>query len=397
MDTELTTPCRADAEAELRPPLRRPRPRPSPWRTLGYLAFALSGTLPFLFVAAFFEIVYPWVITLLLPWITGLVDWVLSHPVHWLAIPPLALIALFLASVVKDLSIYWFIGLHGMLAELGLRLTTLRADARYLAHVKDPILYLRSFTDEPRSLSSAPRGLLDLMLWAQVKHQHEEAKPERVICEELHQRGEFVALARPGERLSPTGATRITVDDSEWREAFGALLASATLIVFNAMEPTPSLCWEVQEVVRRVHPCRIIFFLTYHLHSSGPVDPHVRQRGYDQFRMQFGHFLPHPLPDAVGDASFLGFGPDWTPILFGDSDDPKQFDLVKVQRAFRKAADHAQQCAGGSSQRRGLPTAFRVRHAIGVVTNGVAALLMFGYFGTRVWSLITWLWGMVAR
>ncbi|HET7229682.1 MAG TPA: hypothetical protein VFJ16_06760 [Longimicrobium sp.] len=315
--------------------------------------------------------------TPLVRWLAELYAWAELHPIRFVVFIPVVIVLLPLTSMVTELVLYWYLGNQELLSEWGLRLTSRSTEARYLDDVRNPILYLRSFDQESQSILPYERRFGYMLTWSESVAKHESAKPERIIAEELHRCGTFVALTRHGERLAPTGAIRIRVDDSEWQRAFSKLLASSILVVFNARVPTPSLVWEIEETIRQVDPTRILFFLAFPIPQQGTRPAHGRQRAYDEFRSRFGTFFPTALPVTLGEAWFLGFQHDWTPVLFSAGDESYLFETDRIRSVFRKAMAHVWQCSGTLPEDRKPPVPYRLMHTASWVASVALLILVF--------------------
>jgi hypothetical protein len=174
-------------------------------------------------------------------------------------------------------------------------LDDLRSDPR------DPVLYLRSFATEV------------------------DANPERrsrKTYEEdfalvLNFVGPVVAIGEPTESLPILGATRIYLENDKWQESVERLISISKLVVIQA-GLSEGLMWEIGTVARKVEPTKLLISL---LTWQGLHDVTRRAR-YKQFKERVTKILTESragnnisLPDDVGNASFLTFGPDWKPEL----------------------------------------------------------------------------------
>ncbi len=155
---------------------------------------------------------------------------------------------------------------------------------------RPPVLYLRSFKDDPTT--------------ARIVLSTTEEEQLAMVMREI---GPFVAIGRPGEELPELGAARIYVADDEWQETITALMRKAQLVVLRIGQ-TEGFWWEVQRAVQYVQPEHLLFLV-----------PHNKTL-YEDFRGQAAVYLPAQLPAYERGAGSFGslngliyFGPDWTP------------------------------------------------------------------------------------
>ena len=99
---------------------------------------------------------------------------------------------------------------------------------------RPPILYLRSFKDEPR-----------------LRH-HEEA-----LARILARHGPFIAIGDPGDASPRLGAARDYFFDDAWQRAVLCRLRRARLVVMLA-GATPGLGWEVGRCKEMLEPARLL-------------------------------------------------------------------------------------------------------------------------------------------
>jgi hypothetical protein len=160
-----------------------------------------------------------------------------------------------------------------------------------------PVLYLRAFADDEKvAEAGVAQGFFQLRT--------EEEQLARV----LDGIGPFVAIGDPKEKLPDLGAARLYVSD-EWKEVVIELLARVSLVVMR-VATTEAVRWELQQVVSRLSPERIVL-----------VVPKGRRR-YRAVKAACDGDLRRPLPDLplrpVGLWSVGGmvrFEPDWTPVF----------------------------------------------------------------------------------
>jgi hypothetical protein len=120
----------------------------------------------------------------------------------------------------------------------------------------------------------------------------------------------FVAIGRPGEPLPQLGANRIYIDDDHWQAEVQKLMNRATIVIMT-VGSSEGLKWEIQEIVRAVSPQRLLLFVPPI--PTRPGEPSVRRYLYDRYRRLADGILPMPLPDVIGEASFIFFATNWAP------------------------------------------------------------------------------------
>jgi hypothetical protein len=183
---------------------------------------------------------------------------------------------------------------------------------------RPPVVYLRSFQDDSvaaeGTLSGGPVGALvggaaGALMLAGLDLAGGIMTEEEQLAEALKDVGPFVAVGKPGEKLPQVGASRMYLQDSEWRDKVRGLMSSASLVVLRAGK-TDGLWWEVQTAPTVTGPEKIIFLLPY------------EREQYDPFRSKAETYLNCRLPDYpagkrnVGVGSVRGilyFEPDWKP------------------------------------------------------------------------------------
>jgi hypothetical protein len=165
-----------------------------------------------------------------------------------------------------------------------------------LADRRPPVLYLRSFQDDPVAAEVPHR---EIGSWFGAADTEEEQ-----LAQVLSQIGPVVAIGKPGDLLPQLGASRMYVEDDEWQSTVRMLMAVSRLVVLRAKR-TDGLFWEVEQAARRLRPEQILFLV--------PLD-----LDYEAFRRAAGHWFPRGLPAAGPPAARMGslrgfiyFQSDW--------------------------------------------------------------------------------------
>jgi hypothetical protein len=119
--------------------------------------------------------------------------------------------------------------------------------------------------------------------------------------------GPYIAIGRPGEAFESMdlGSAKYYVPDEEWTTKVGDLINSSAAIVIEAAE-SEGLSWEIQEVVSRVVPEKVLLILPRN-HAD-----------YREFRISAARLFPHPMPEEIPSTRLIMFGPDWYPIPLED-------------------------------------------------------------------------------
>jgi len=167
---------------------------------------------------------------------------------------------------------------------------------------RPPVLYLRAFKDdEITSQSGTDLGA------ARISFTTEEER----LAKGFQDIGPMVAIGIPTEELPLTGAARIYVDDSEWRDRALELMEQARLVVLR-IGPTEGLQWEFAMANWQLPSAKLILLVP------------AGKAAYEAFSEHANLRLRKPLPEYPGrvkrlpDATIIAlvrFAADWTPHL----------------------------------------------------------------------------------
>jgi hypothetical protein len=215
------------------------------------------------------------------------------------------------------LSVFFFLT---FLFLLGLSKRILQPDVKTLLKddTRKHVLLLRPFTADETTISSSAR----------YGRFYEE-----LLVNALSHIGPVIAVGRPGERLPPSGASRLYVPNEEWQGTVSHLMSSAGLVVLFLFAGTPKktgatstgFTWEIDQAIKILQPQQLLLML-----PRGAVI--LKSGGYYQFlstkrksraylRSSHGYFerlnqvLPQSLPPEAGAADYVYFTPDWSPRL----------------------------------------------------------------------------------
>lgn len=190
-------------------------------------------------------------------------------------------------------------GLPLVAAAVGLLLT--RPIPVAVAHQGRRVLYLRPFAGD--SLAAGT----------------EEAELARLLAGA----GRLTTFGAREDLLAPVGAERVYVPFDAWQTEILALLREVDLVVLT-IGTSPSLLWEVEQIVRLRDPATVLFHLPLGTVHPGPLvelgidrprgPPHPAETRYPAFRTLVSDVLPQ-LPADPGEASLIAFDPGWAPRL----------------------------------------------------------------------------------
>lgn len=185
----------------------------------------------------------------------------------------------------------------------GKKLSVPSADDLVVRDPRPPVVYLRSFLDDPVASKEEPQSTEGAMPGMVYPGPTEEQQLDAI----MNQIGPFIAIGDPNEKLPQLGAARTYVSGAEWKDRVLAWVLRAKLVVLRA-GTTEGFWWEVETVVKNVKPERIIFLV--------PLTP----AEYQAFRKRAETFLPCRLPDYPRKKRSIGsirgiifFQSDWTP------------------------------------------------------------------------------------
>jgi hypothetical protein len=186
----------------------------------------------------------------------------------------------------------------------GMRRLAPRAETLLRRNPRRPILYLRSFGRDARYMDPGGCGQLPrLLILGPFGHQ----TVEHSLAFAINDFRPLVAIGQPGEQLPPLGAARLYVaGDADWQQVVAEMTKACPLVILR-IGATPGFWWEIEHLVDAYDPQRVLIYLPRQ----------DRNKTYKNWREKASQYFPHPLPYSVGGASFLGFGPDWEPQLYG--------------------------------------------------------------------------------
>ena len=203
---------------------------------------------------------------------------------------------------------------------------------------RQPALYLRGFDDEG-DLFAMPKTSECIELGIPLRTA--DSIWQRFTFDEYFATavdaalGPFVALGSPHDYLPPVGASRVYLEDENWREKFQTL-ARDSVCILMAPSSSPNLLWELKELLASGHQQKV-FILT------SPALPGwygwlTRARHSQQARWQaFATGLAASGVDVgpyPGEGATLGFDAQGVPVLHATSVRTPNDYVAAVQAAL---------------------------------------------------------------
>ncbi len=134
----------------------------------------------------------------------------------------------------------------------GKKATAATADELLAVDPRPPVLYLRSFKDDPvgAAVPESPYGAAFALI----------ATEEQQIAEVFSEIGPVIAIGKPGERLPELGAARLYVPHDQWQDKVSQLMSQSRLVLYRASD-TQGFHWEVEHGGQRLSPEKIVFLI----------------------------------------------------------------------------------------------------------------------------------------
>jgi hypothetical protein len=201
---------------------------------------------------------------------------------------------------------------------IGKKMTVKNAETETMDDLRNPVLYLRSFTDDKVAATVVERSPLELNIMRTPPRLTEE----EIIANELSRIGPCVAVGSPGERLPTLGMARRYYENDEWQEGVQKLMESAELVVMRATSGiTPGFLWELERAVQIVDPKKLLIILPFIIEDEHDANSKELDK-YEKFREAANKILPKELPlfsvemvPWMNLSAILTFQSDWTPKI----------------------------------------------------------------------------------
>ncbi len=155
------------------------------------------------------------------------------------------------------LALFVFLARTGVvLFRRGWKYDAIPADEMLQQDPRRPVVYVRSFKEDPKIILDTGRASWrsHLMYTVAISAEQELA----FIMERV---GPVVAIGKPGEPVPELGASRLYARDDEWRVVITDLMNRARLVVIRA-GTTANLQWEIDQAVQLL-PRRQLIFVSF--------------------------------------------------------------------------------------------------------------------------------------
>jgi hypothetical protein len=183
-----------------------------------------------------------------------------------------------------------------------------------LRDARPPILYLRSFMDDPMAARIPEKSEANTFLPSLSLTTEEE-----VVANILKRVGPCIAIGRPGENLSSLGFSRRYLSNDEWQDVVLESMRKARLVIMRAGN-TKGFWWEVKRAREYVEPQLLIFLIPFESQNTLSLIP--KSDSYEIFRQEAQEYLGFKLPLFHGTrvfgsslAGILYFNRNWTPHI----------------------------------------------------------------------------------
>jgi hypothetical protein len=241
-----------------------------------------------------------------------------------------------------------------------------------IADPRPPVLYLRSFADDPVAAQ---------MYDAQSLFARRFGEEEQVALA-MGRIGPFVGLGDPGARTPQIGATRFQLPNDDWQGRILELIDAARLVLIR-LGTTESLWWEIAQAMQRLQPEQLVLLVPFARDEYAAFGDAAQTR------------LPHALPPEPSDEAgepdpssnriraLISFDAQWqprfVPLRVRDNQLPRAF-FRELTRALRPVVTRL-----GIAPHRWTPVRFADVVGLGVTAGGVVlALFVFGRFAELV-------------
>jgi hypothetical protein len=124
-----------------------------------------------------------------------------------------------------------------------------------------------------------------------------------VLADYLLTLGPYIAFKKlkHNEGWSEVGASRLGVASVDWQSRATTLIKSAAAVVID-IGTTPSLAWEIEQVIKLVDPHKVLIITS------------LLDKDYFAFLDALGHLFPVPLPREKRNFRFVTFDEGWKPM-----------------------------------------------------------------------------------
>ena len=196
------------------------------------------------------------------------------------------------------LGLFTYLHLHASFTLAALKRVRARQEA--VSEIPDDLpsrlLYLRAFTVDHDPVDFKEPLKAGSIITAPL----EPTSIEEDVLSGLPESSPALCLGRPNEKFPSCGAQRIYFSEEDWQDAVRAFVQTCALVLVRTAE-TPSLVWEISEIVSIASPDRVVLW-----HSGGETE-------WERFRLLVDEKFPHSLPQDFRQPGLLRFEAGWVP------------------------------------------------------------------------------------
>jgi hypothetical protein len=170
------------------------------------------------------------------------------------------------------------------------------------------ILYLRPF---PHAIKPPPTLREQLGVWLFGSWSSAEGQ----VVSAFKGIDSVVTVQSRGEIVPLFSAHRVVLGEREWKGEVHRLMVEASLVVIEVAD-SENLMWEISTAFSMLNPEKFLFAFGG---LGTRLRPKRRQYRWEMFKLVLQTYISRPLPETVGDACVLYFGPNWEPRLISRS------------------------------------------------------------------------------
>jgi hypothetical protein len=223
-------------------------------------------------------------------------------------------------------------------SEIGRRMRSLDAITILANDTRDPVLYLRPFSDD---------DLIDLTQRIPNPLRENWVRIEESIKKALKDLGPLIAFGKPGEQWPETGAARIYVSNEEWQTAVRYFI-NHSIAVIVTIGLSVSVRWEIEETIKTKEIDKLLFFFPFSIlrrqtdyyskllstiwisKSTRMKIQEDREERYAVFKKEMENVLQYNLPEALGEAVFIDFDRQGQPRLLKTMRPSLFLDIIQI-------------------------------------------------------------------
>lgn len=236
----------------------------------------------------------------------------------------------FALAAALGVSIFWFLAKMGGLVYGHAQRRTALAYQRVIDHdARRPILFLRSFRQDPLRLAPSARSFL-----ARILRLGERKRTlDEIVLDAASPVGPVIALAAPQEPRAPLGAARLHAEDSEWRGVVRDLAERSRAVIIN-LDETESVLWEFEHLLAAGYANKTLCILAARplSETARTIDRMARQSGNAAVRRRLDDLRSRLAAVSAGKlAAGASFATDdVTLILANNASDYTHWCLVNL-------------------------------------------------------------------